>query len=262
MKIKLYCNIIIWFVLFLFIFDCYSFARESSRSSSGRSSSGRSSGGRRGSGGSMPEEKLPESSLKVGDQAILFKSVDENMAPVDMADMTDGRLLVLLTGSCSEPTSFKNLPEMEKIYQSYKEKVNFVWVYSKEYHPEGSSSEVNVWNQFEEYGDHPYSGTTSMEERVQRAKWMKTDPETDLGIPMIIDYVNSEMGKDDAMVTAYGGGSAYSGFIIDCDGKILEAHTWAWADKDEGWPVSVIPFDVLKSTLDKYLKKPPSCYKK
>ena len=41
------------------------------------------------------------SALKVGDQAILFKSVDQNMNPVDMADMIKGKPLVLLTGSCT-----------------------------------------------------------------------------------------------------------------------------------------------------------------
>lgn len=39
--------------------------------------------------------------LKQGDQALLFASVDENLNPVDMAEMTDGRPLVLVVGSCS-----------------------------------------------------------------------------------------------------------------------------------------------------------------
>ena len=39
--------------------------------------------------------------LKQGDQALLFASVDENLNPVDMAKMTEGRPLVLVVGSCS-----------------------------------------------------------------------------------------------------------------------------------------------------------------
>jgi hypothetical protein len=39
--------------------------------------------------------------LKEGDQALLFTSVDENLDPVDMRDMTEGRPLVLVVGSCS-----------------------------------------------------------------------------------------------------------------------------------------------------------------
>jgi hypothetical protein len=34
-------------------------------------------------------------------QAILFDSVDENLNPVSMADMIDGRPLVLAVGSCT-----------------------------------------------------------------------------------------------------------------------------------------------------------------
>ena len=37
----------------------------------------------------------------VGDQASLFASVDENMERVDMADMIDGKPLVLVVSSAS-----------------------------------------------------------------------------------------------------------------------------------------------------------------
>ena len=39
--------------------------------------------------------------LSVGDTATLFKSVNENMEPVDMADMIDGKPLVLVVSSAS-----------------------------------------------------------------------------------------------------------------------------------------------------------------
>ena len=39
--------------------------------------------------------------LKVGQKAKLFQSVDENLQHVDMADLIDGRPLVLVVGSCS-----------------------------------------------------------------------------------------------------------------------------------------------------------------
>ena len=42
-----------------------------------------------------------QADLGVGDEAILYVSVNEDMEPVDMADMVDGRPLVLLTGSAS-----------------------------------------------------------------------------------------------------------------------------------------------------------------
>jgi len=39
--------------------------------------------------------------LSVGDKATLFKSVDENMDSIDMADLIDGKPLVLVVSSCS-----------------------------------------------------------------------------------------------------------------------------------------------------------------
>ncbi len=37
----------------------------------------------------------------VGDQATIFQSVNEDMEPVDMADMIDGKPLVLVVSSAS-----------------------------------------------------------------------------------------------------------------------------------------------------------------
>ena len=37
----------------------------------------------------------------VGDDAPMFASLDENMQPVDLADLIDGRPLVLVVGSAS-----------------------------------------------------------------------------------------------------------------------------------------------------------------
>ena len=39
--------------------------------------------------------------LQVGQQAALFDSIDENLQPVSMADMIDGKPLVLVVSSCS-----------------------------------------------------------------------------------------------------------------------------------------------------------------
>jgi hypothetical protein len=39
--------------------------------------------------------------LSVGDDATLFQSIDEDMEPVDMADMIDGKPLVLVVSSAS-----------------------------------------------------------------------------------------------------------------------------------------------------------------
>lgn len=39
--------------------------------------------------------------LQEGEKAELFRTVDENLQPVDMAQLVDGLPLVLLVGSCS-----------------------------------------------------------------------------------------------------------------------------------------------------------------
>jgi hypothetical protein len=152
---------------------------------------------------------------------------------------------------------------VEEIYKAYKDRVNFIWVYSNEAHPEGSRGGLNVWKQIKGYdSSHPYDETESMEERAERARWMKTDPDPDIDMPIIIDYLNSDMGADNAIRKAYGGGMPYSGYIIDCDGKILEAHNWAWADTTKKWPMKVESFENLVKSLEKYLESPSACYSK
>jgi hypothetical protein len=44
---------------------------------------------------------VPDVPNVVGSPAPLFDSVNENLEPVSMADMIDGRPLVLLVGSCT-----------------------------------------------------------------------------------------------------------------------------------------------------------------
>ncbi len=39
--------------------------------------------------------------VAVGDQAPLFQTMDENLQPVDMSDLIDGRPLVMAVGSAS-----------------------------------------------------------------------------------------------------------------------------------------------------------------
>ena len=60
-----------------------------------------------------------------------------------------------------------------------------------------------------------------MEQRAQRARWIKTDLEPDAEIPIIIDYINSPLGPDNVIWNAYTGGGFYSGFVIDCNATII-----------------------------------------
>jgi hypothetical protein len=108
---------------------------------------------------------------------------------------------------------------LEASYQHYKGRVNFLWVYGNEAHPE----------------EHAYSITHSMEERAQRAKWMKTDEDPDLEISMAIDFINDPPNPDDEIRRNYFGGGYYSCYVIDCDGEVLRAHPCGWHDADGEW---------------------------
>ena len=115
----------------------------------------------------------------------------------------------------------------EASYQEYKGRVNFLWVYGSEAHPEenpfqdGYESTDLGW-------DHPYSITDTMEERAQRAKWMKTDEDPDFEVPMAVDFVGHDTQPDDEIRRNYLGGGYYSCYVIDCDGTVLQRHPWGW----------------------------------
>lgn len=149
---------------------------------------------------------------------------------------------------------------MEESYQRYGDRVSFVWVYGNEAHPEehpfseGFESSDLGW-------EHPYTITRAMEERAERARWLKSDPEPDLEIPFLIDFVGSPPHQDDEIRRSYFGGGFYSGAVIDCDGTILDSHQWGWfAPGGEWWGLPLAPIDALHGLLDDYLANPPACY--
>lgn len=134
-------------------------------------------------------------------------------------------------------------------------------MYSSEAHPEESPF-VEGYETKDLGWTHRYTVTEDMRERARRAKWLKEDPEPDLEIPMIIDYVNSPPQSDNAIRRAYMGGGFYSGYIIDCDGKILQRNPWAWyGESGEWWDLPLVPIGELHTFLDAYLENPPSCYR-
>jgi len=150
---------------------------------------------------------------------------------------------------------------MEASYKKYQGKVNFLWVYGSEAHPEekpfapGKESKDLGWT-------HPYTITKTMQERAQRATWLKTDPNPDFTIPMMMDFVGDPGHADDELRTTYWGGGYYSGVVIDCDGTIRKIHSWGWYDKGGEWMgLNLTPVQDLHSYLDGYLKSPPACYK-
>ncbi len=147
------------------------------------------------------------------------------------------------------------------MYQEYRDSINFVWVYSREAHPEEDPFFRPGFETRDLGWDHRYFITTTMDERAVRAGWMKTDLEPDAEMPMIIDYINSPWGEDDAIKSAYLGGGYYSGYIIDCDGSIIHSVNWAWQGPGGEWyGLPVVDVQELRNFLDEYLAAPPACY--
>ncbi len=137
--------------------------------------------------------------------------------------------------------------------------MNYVWVYGWEAHPEedpfpGTESADLGW-------EHPYNVSTTMQERAQRAGWLKTDLDPDGEIPMMIDYIDDAPNSDNAIKYAYMGDGFYSGFVIDCDGTVIKKQDWGWYDDGGDWmglPLEHV--DDLHNFLDDYLADPPDCY--
>ncbi len=151
---------------------------------------------------------------------------------------------------------------LEATYQKYKGKVNFLWVYGSEAHPE----EYPFQDGFESVDlgwTHPYTISGTMKQRAQRAKWLKTDPKVDFEIPMMIDFINDPPNTNNAVRAAYLGSGFYSGYVIDCDGTVLKSHSWGWfAPGRDWWGLPLQPIASLQAFLDAYLADPPACYEK
>jgi len=149
---------------------------------------------------------------------------------------------------------------MEELFQEYGDRVNFVWVYGNEAHPEedpfmeGYESADLGWT-------HPYSISHTMEVRAERAAWMKSDPDPDFEIPMLVDFVGHATEPDDAIREQYFGYGYYSGYVIDCDGIVKKAHDWGWfGPGGDWWGLPLAPVQGLRDWLDAYLAAPPPCY--
>jgi hypothetical protein len=138
--------------------------------------------------------------------------------------------------------------------------VNFLWAYAREAHPEEHPFSSGFETKDLGWG-HRYFEPTTMEQRAQRARWMKADLQPDAEMPMIIDYINSELGPDNAIWNAYRGGGFYSGFVIDCDATIIYQANWAWfGPGGQWWGLPLRPVEELEDFLDNYLADPPPCY--
>ena len=141
---------------------------------------------------------------------------------------------------------------MEERFQRYRGKVQLVYMYTREAHPNQNNAPCGStrglgWT-------HPSDVTLSRAERAQRARWLSKD--LDLSFPWVIDDV------DDAWFSTYWPFGFYVGWLIDCDGKVLLQEPWGWATPETQWcGLPLANFDHLGAFLDDYLANPPLCYR-
>ncbi len=135
--------------------------------------------------------------------------------------------------------------------RNFGQSVSFLYNYIREAHP---NPETAPCGPTEDFGwEHPSWNTSSIEERAQRARWLKTD--FDLTYPFIIDTMSNEMMAD------YRGSRFYSGWVIDCDGFVIEEEPWAWATPATQWcGLRLAENDNLIALLNQYVFQPPSCF--
>jgi hypothetical protein len=141
---------------------------------------------------------------------------------------------------------------VEALHQEYRDRVNFLYMYVREAHPNpatapcGSTADLG-WN-------HPSRDTVTIEERAQRARWLKND--FDLSFPYIIDTMDAAIQGD------YRPHAFYVGWVIDCDGRADVSERWGWATPETQWCGLPLPnVNELRSFLDAYLANPSPCYR-
>ncbi len=141
--------------------------------------------------------------LKVGDSAPDFTLPELSGKQVTLSNSGGKKPAVLIFGSCTCPPFRRQIGEVERIYQSYKEKADFLLVYIREAHPGSKIPGIN--------GGQVIDQTETLAERMKLAA--EFAEELKLTMPVVVD-------KEDNKVNA-----AYAGWpnrfvIVGVDGKI------------------------------------------
>ncbi len=141
--------------------------------------------------------------LQVGDPAPDFTLSALSGKQVTLSDSQGKRPAILIFGSCTCPPFRRQIGEVERIYQSYKEKADFLLVYIREAHPGSKIPGIN--------GGQAINQTETLAQRMKLAA--EFAQELKLTMPLVVD-------KEDNKVNA-----AYAGWpnrfvIVGVDGKI------------------------------------------
>jgi glutathione peroxidase-family protein len=142
--------------------------------------------------------------LKVGDAAPDFTVKDvQGKQSVKLSDLK-GKPVVLIFGSCTCPPFLSSVAQIEKLYESYKDKAHVFLIYTREAHPVGGPRRPPAQFQI--------SDPKTLEERQKVAE--KFAGAVKLSVPVLVDSI------DDQVEHAYTGWPDRI-YILDRDGKIV-----------------------------------------
>ncbi len=141
--------------------------------------------------------------LKVGDFAPDFTLPELSGKQVTLSNSGGKKPAVLVFGSCTCPPFRRQIGEVERIYQSYQEKADFLLVYIREAHPRSKIPGIN--------DGQAINQTETLAERMKLAADFAK--ELKLTMPVVVD-------KEDNKVNATYAGWPNRFVIVGADGKI------------------------------------------
>lgn len=178
---------------------------------------------------------------KEGESAPLFKLRDTKGNTVSLKDMIGEKPIVLQLGSHSCPVYRYRRFDMNRLHNEFKDRVNFIVVYTLEAHPKGSKSPYSdgEWVHYvNEITDVEIKQTANISQRQEQAR--KSIDELGLEYaPVLIDNMDNKVWN------LYGKAPA-AAYVIDTRGKIVLRQAWVNPDG-----IHEVLEQILKEPLDK-----------
>ena len=124
-------------------------------------------------------------------------------------------------GSYTCPVFRQNVPKTKKLYEKYKDRVNFLLVYVIEAHPAKSISPYrgDEWTMMysEDKQGKPVKQPQTYEERIKLAS--KCIKDAAIRVPVVVDKMDNSIWKK------YGPAPNLA-YLIGMDKKVVTAHEW------------------------------------
>jgi len=175
---------------------------------------------------------------KEGEQAPLFELRDTNGKSISLKDMIGEKPIVLQLGSHSCPVYRYRRFDMKRLHGEFKDRVNFIVVYTLEAHPKGSKSPYSdeEWVHYvNELTDVKIKQAEAISQRQEQARESVAELKLEYA-PVLIDSMDNKVWN------LYGKAPA-AAYVIDTQGRIVLRQ--AWVNPDE-----------IDEVLERILKEP------